>query len=84
MSSDEFPHRTRHRVKLKKAPSWLPSKKPRARRHPAVENPERVHRELKNYLLTRRLVVERSLNPEVRKEADKIDLYLSYIRSLEK
>ena len=49
-----------------------------------VENPEEVHLRLKNYLLTRRLVVERSLNPEVRRELKALDLYIAYLRSLER
>lgn len=67
----------------KRPPNWVPSKKPRSRGTSQIVDPVRTHLELKNYLQTRRLVVERSLNPEVRAEAKRLDLFIEYLRTLD-
>jgi hypothetical protein len=72
MSSDEF--------RLRTNPKFVASK--RNRKKIRIEDPGKVHRELKLYLLSQRLVVERSALPERRKEAAKIDTYLAYLRTL--
>lgn len=66
----------------RKAPGFIPSKKPRARPKAFVDDPKRVQLELKNYLQTRRLVVERSLNPAVRAESKRLALYIDYLRTI--
>ncbi len=81
MSSDESaPKGRKYRVHLN--PQYLPSKRKKV--IAVVDDPRRVHRELKNYLLLRRLVVERSVLAERRKEARQIDLFLTYLRSLDR
>jgi hypothetical protein len=66
----------------KVGPKYLASKRKRRKRE--IEDPERVHRELKNFLLKQKLVVERSVLPEKRAVVDQIETYLTYLRSLEK
>lgn len=74
------PHK---RNQATKPPSYMPSKKPRARPKATIDDPRRTHLELKNYLQLRRLVLERSLNPVTRAEGKKVAEYLDYLRTLE-
>lgn len=73
MSSDEF--------RLRTNPKYVASKRKRAK--VVIKDPRKVHADLKLYLLRARLVVERSVLPERRKEARDITTYLTYLRTLE-
>lgn len=65
-------------------PRKLPAKVKKGRYAKVVLEPGKMHLDLKTYLLRRRLVVERSLNPITKAESKAIDGFLVYLRSLER
>lgn len=62
---------------------FIPAARTKRRNKAVVIDGPAAHSQLKSYLLSRRLMVERSMRPEVSEESKKIDYFLAYLRSLE-
>lgn len=62
---------------------FIPAARTKRRNKAVLDDPARAHLQLKSYLLSRRTMVERSMRPETKEESEKIDYFLTYLRSLE-